>query len=137
MKRYLAVPLYVLMVFLSGVLAGAVGYRLYNAKSVNATDPVARKPRPSPEEWRRHMVEEMHKRLKLTDDQVTKLQAAFDGTRQSFDEYDQRAKAERKAIIEQQHDEIRAFLHPEQKAEYEKFLAERQKRRAEARAKKP
>jgi anion-transporting ArsA/GET3 family ATPase len=136
MKRYLAVPLYVLMVFASGVLVGAVGHRLYSAKSVNAVDPVAPKPKPTPEEWRRHMVDEMQKRLKLTEDQVAKLQTAFDNTRQSFNEYDQRAKAQRKAIIEEQHNEIRTFLNPDQKAEYEKFLAERQKRRADARAKK-
>ena len=135
MKRYLAVPLYVLMVFASGVLAGAVGYRLYSAKSVTA-ERVAPKAKPSPEEWRRHMVQEMQKRLSLSDDQVGKLQAAFDATRQSFNEYDQRAKEQRKAIIAEQHNTIRAFLNPDQKAEYEKFLAERQKRRAEARAKK-
>ena len=121
MKRYLAVPLYVLMVFLSGVLVGAVGYRLYSAKSVTAT--VA--PKPKPEEWRKHMVEEMHSRLQLTDDQVAKLQAVFDTTRQNFNAYDQRAKAERKAIIEDQHDKIRAFLNPDQLATYEKFLQER------------
>jgi len=132
MKRYIAVPLYVLTVFLSGTMVGAVGYRLYNAKSVAAT--VA--PRPKPEEWRRHMVDEMHKRLNLTDDQVVKLQTAFDSTRQRFTAYDQRIKAERKAIIEDQHDQIRAFLNESQRAEYDKFLAERAKRRAEAHNKK-
>jgi uncharacterized membrane protein len=132
MKRYLAVPLYVLLVFLSGALVGAVGYRLYNAKSVT----VAAAPKVKPEEIRRHIVDEMHSRLKLTDNQVGQLQAALDATRQSFVEYDQRAKVQRKAIIEKQHNEIRAFLNPDQRAEYEKFLAERAKRRAEARAKK-
>jgi|ERR1041385_525646 uncharacterized membrane protein len=131
MKRYLAVPLYVLLVFLSGALVGAVGYRLYSAKSVTATAPKLK-----PDDVRRHIVDEMQSRLKLTSDQVGKLQVALDATRQSFAEYDQRAKVQRKAIIEKQHDEIRAFLNPDQRAEYEKFLAERAKRRAEARAKK-
>jgi uncharacterized membrane protein len=132
MKRRFAVPLYVLLVFLSGVLAGALGYSLYSAKTVTATV----QPKPKPEEWRRRMVDEMRTRLKLTDDQVLKLQAAFDGTRQSFAEHDQRTKAERKAIIEEQHETIRAFLNPDQRNEYELFLAERAKRRAQARAKK-
>lgn len=132
MKRSLAVPLYVLMVFLSGILAGAVGYRLYSAKAVSAT--VA--PKPKPEEWRKHVVEDMRARLKLSDEQVSKLQAAFDATKEHFAAYDQRSKAERKSIIEEQHQTIRSFLSDEQRAEYDKFLQERQqKRRAEAQKK--
>jgi uncharacterized membrane protein len=132
MKRSFAIPLYVLMVFLSGALVGAVGYRLYSAKTVSAT--VA--PKPKPEEWRKHVVEDMRTRLKLTDEQVSKLQAAFDATKQSFAEYDQRSKAERKSIIEAQHQTIRSFLSDEQRAGYDRFLQERQqKRRAEAQKK--
>ena len=132
MKRSLAIPLYVLMVFLSGALVGAVGYRLYSAKTVSAT--VAAKPKP--EEWRKHVVEDMRTRLKLSDEQVSKLQAAFDETKQNFVAYDQRSKAERKSIIEGQHQTIRAFLNDEQRAEYDKLLQERQaKRRAEAQKK--
>jgi hypothetical protein len=129
MRRSFAVPLYVSMVFLSGALVGSVGYRLYSAKTVAAVQ----NPKPKPEEWRRHYVEEMHKRLGLTDDQVVKLQGILDTTKQRFDEYDVHVKAERKSIIEQQHQEIRALLTDErQHAEYEKFLQERQKHRQEA-----
>jgi hypothetical protein len=131
MRRSLAVPLYVAMVFLSGVLVGSVGYRLYNAKTVAAVQTQAQKPKP--EEWRRHYVEEMHRRLNLTDDQVVKLQGILDSTKQRFNEYDQHVKAERKSIIEQQHTEIRALLTDDrQHAEYEKFLQERQKHRQES-----
>jgi uncharacterized membrane protein len=125
MKRSLAVPLYVLLVFLSGIMVGAVGTRLYNAKSVTATV----QPKMKPEEWRRHVVEDMRTRLKLSDEQVGKLQAAFDATRQRFAEYDQRSKAERKSIIGDQHETIRAFLNDTQRAEYDKYLLERQQRR--------
>jgi uncharacterized membrane protein len=132
MKRSFAVPLYVLMVFMSGILAGAVGYRLYSAKTVNATVT----PKPKPEEWRKRIVADMRARLKLSDEQVDKLQAAFDATRQHFAAYDQRSKAERKAIIEDQHQTIRSFLNDEQRVGYEKFLQERQqKRRAEEKKK--
>jgi len=134
MKRSFAVPLYVAMVFLSGILVGAVGYRLYSAKTVSAT--VA--PKPKPEEWRKHVVEDMRTRLKLSEEQVGKLQAAFDATRQNFAAYDQRSKAQRKSIIEEQHQTIRSFLNDEQRAGYDKFLQERQqKRRAEAQKKEP
>ena len=130
MKRSLTVPLYVLLVFLSGAMFGAVGYRLYNARSVSAVQPK------SPEEWRRRVVEDMRGRLKLSDEQVSKLQSAFDNTRQKFQEYDQRSKAERKAIIEDQHQIIRSFLTEPQQVEYQKYLQERQaKRRSEAQKK--
>jgi hypothetical protein len=125
MKRSLTVPLYVLLVFLSGVMVGAVGHRLYNARSVNATA----QPKMKPEDWRRHVVEDMRTRLKLDDEQVQKLQAAFDATRLKFSDYDQRAKAERKSIIESQHQTIRSFLNDQQRAEYDKYLLERQQKR--------
>jgi hypothetical protein len=129
MKRSFAVPVYVLLVFLSGVMVGAVGYRLYATRTVTATV----QPKMKPEEWRRHVVEDMRTRLKLNDDQVNKLQAAFDSTRQRFVASDQQNKAERKAIIEEQHQTIRSFLTDEQRAAYDRFLAERQeKRRLEA-----
>jgi len=135
MKRSLTVPLYVLLVFLSGVMVGAVSYRLYATKSVIATQTPA-KPKMTPEEWRKHVVEEMRTRLKLSDDQVGKLQAAFDATRQHFAEYDQRSKAERKSIIEDQHQSIRSFLDDGQRAEYDKYLQERQQKRKNEAAKK-
>jgi hypothetical protein len=125
MKRSLTVPLYVALVFLSGIMVGAVGTRLYNTRSVNATV----QPKMKPEEWRRHVVEDMRTRLKLNDEQVSKLQAAFDLTGRRFQEYDQRGKAERKSIIADQHQTIRAFLNDEQRAEYEKYLQERQQKR--------
>ena len=132
MKRSLTVPLYVLLVFLSGTMVGAVAYRLYNARSVNAVQP----PKMKPDEWRRHVVEDMRTRLHLNDEQVGKLEAAFDTTKQKFAEYDQRSKAERKSIIEEQHQTIRNFLTVDQRAEYDKFLLERQqKRRAESQKK--
>jgi hypothetical protein len=124
MKRSFTVPFYVLLVFLSGAMVGALGYRLYNPKTVVSTQH-----KMAPEEWRKHVVEEMRTRLKLNDDQVSKLQAAFDGTHHRFAEYDQRTKAERKAIVEDQHQTIRSFLNDEQRAEYDKYLLERQQKR--------
>jgi hypothetical protein len=106
-------------------MVGAVGYRLYNAGSVNATV----QPKMKPEEWRKHVVEEMRARLNLDAEQVSKLQSAFDTTHQRFTAYDERSKAERKAIVEDQHQTIRAFLNDTQRAEYDKYLLERQQKR--------
>jgi hypothetical protein len=133
MKRSLTVPLYVLLVFLSGTMVGAVSVRLFDARTVAATA----QPKMKPDEWRKHVVEDMRTRLKLNDDQVSKLQTAFDGTRQRFQAYDQRYKAERKSIIEDQHQTIRGFLNDEQKVEYDKYLLERQQKRKNEASKKP
>ena len=132
MKRSLTVPLYVLLVFLSGTMVGAVSVRLYNARSVAATA----QPKMKPEEWKKHVVEDMRTRLQLNEDQVGKLQAAFDDTRQRFQAYDQRSKAERKSIIENQHQTIRGFLNDTQKTEYDKYLLERQQKRKNEASKK-
>jgi uncharacterized membrane protein len=128
MKRSLVIPLYVLLVFLSGAMVGVVSYRLYSAKTVIATQSNTQ-PKIKPEEWRKHVVEDMRTRLKLSDEQVGKLQGAFDSTRQRFAAYDQRNKAERKSIIEDQHQTIRSFLDDQQRAEYDKYLLERQQKR--------
>lgn len=134
MKRSLAVPLYAASVFVSGALVGAVGYRLYDVRAVGSTASPTR-PKLTPEEWRRRMVEMLRTRLTLSDDQVVKLQAAYDETRQRFDAYDQRSKEERRAIIHAQHDKIRSFLGDAQRAEFEKFLLERQRQHQEEKKK--
>ncbi len=73
MKRSL-VPLYVLLVFLSGIMVGVVSYRLYSAKSVTATPPNPQ-PKVKPEEWRKHVVEEMRTRLALDSVEIVRARA--------------------------------------------------------------
>ena len=127
MRRSLSVPLYVLMVFLSGVLVGGVGYRLIAALPVVSAPSPA--PRPSKEEFRKKYIEEMRTRLHLTDDQIAKLRDSLNTTDQRFAEFDQRLKAERKTIFEEHVQRIRAFLDEQQRTEYEKLRQEREERR--------
>lgn len=123
MRRFrLSIIIYIILVFLSGVLVGAVGHRFYAMQVVSA---VAKRPRPSPEEYRRHYVEELRTRLKLTDQQVRKVNEALDAMLDRF-------RAEIKALQEDQARQIRAILNPEQQKEYERMRQQREERRKQS-----
>lgn len=64
------------LVFVSGALLGALGFRAYNTSTANSQRQV------SPAEWRQRNLAEMHTRLKLNDQQYAKLVKIFD----SFDD---------------------------------------------------
>jgi len=114
--------LYVVLIFLSGVLVGGFGYRLYSASSVNAAR--AR----SSEDYRVRYVTEMRNRLKLSERQVEELNAILDATRERWREVRERYKPEMKSIQDEQVERIRAILDPAQRTEYEKMRAEREER---------
>lgn len=113
---------YVVLIFLSGVLVGGFGYRLYSASSVNAAR--AR----SSEDYRVRYVTEMRNRLKLSERQVEELNAILDATRERWREVRERYKPEMKSIQDEQVERIRAILDPAQRTEYEKMRAEREER---------
>lgn len=117
MKRSkLSVVLYLLLVFLSGAVVGALAHRLY------VREDVAPRPRPSPEEFRRRYMEEMRARLKLSDEQVKQIDIILDETRDRY-------RTQMRAIQEEQSARIRAVLNPDQRSEYEKMRQEREERR--------
>ena len=129
MKRNtLSTALYILLVFLSGAVVGAFAHRLYMVSTVVSA---------KPDEVRHHILEEMRTRLSLSDDQVNQLNAIMDSTKARYHEVKARwdeqsrqaAKPELKAITEDQAQKIRAILSEPQRVEYEKYRAERQKRR--------
>ena len=129
MKRTtLSTALYVLLVFLSGAVVGAFAHRLYVVSTVVSA---------KPDEVRHHILEEMRTRLSLNNEQVNQLNAIMDSTKARYHEVKARweeqsrqaAKPELKAITEDQAEKIKAILSEPQRAEYEKYRAERQKRR--------
>ncbi len=123
--------LWLLVVFLSGIAVGAVGYRLYTVKKVSAAVVPPPVKRPSPEEFRKWYVDELHTKLHLDDTQVQKLGAVLDDTRVKFDAEKERNKAAMKQIHDGQISSIRSILTDAQKPEYDKIHAEREKRRKE------
>jgi hypothetical protein len=89
--------LYLALVFLSGLLVGALADRLYTSESV---DDAPSRRRPSPEEYRKQYIETMTTRLKLSASQLEQLIAVLDRTRGRFHRLDARSKAERQTIYQ-------------------------------------
>lgn len=118
-KTNLTVLFYLVLVFVSGILVGAFGQRLYSARSVNAN------PNPRPDEWRQHYLEEMRRRLHVDDNQVAQVNSILDKTRERFDAVRKRMQPEMDAIHQDQIDQITALLNATQRAEYAKMLEER------------
>jgi len=116
--------LYLALVFLSGILVGGFGVRLYTLSPVSASV----NPR-SPEEFKRRYIDEMHARLHLSDQQVKQLGPILGETRQRYREFHERYKPELKAIQNQQVGKIRSILTEGQQPEYSKMLEEREKQR--------
>ena len=136
MKRAtLSTALYVSLVFLSGAVVGGFAHRLYMVNTV-FSGPAA-SPIPKPEDVRRKIVEDMRTRLSLTDSQVTQLSAIMDSTKARFHEvrskWDKeahmRAKPELKAIQEDQVQKIKEILTEQQRPEYDRYRADREKQR--------
>jgi uncharacterized membrane protein len=112
-----------LVVFCSGAVVGGFGHYLYTTKSVSA------KTRPrSPEEYRQKYIKEMRGRLKMSDDQVVRLEAILDETRAKFREFRERTKPEMKRIQDDQVERIRGILNDAQRTEYEHMRQEREAR---------
>lgn len=127
-RSNLSIALYMLAVFVSGALVGAVGHRLYTVRTVDA----ARGPqRPSPAEFRQRYVNEMRGRLNLDDAQTAKLSEVLDRTRARFRQFNEHHKPELSQIQDDQVREIQAFLRPEQQVRYEEYRKERDRKRQE------
>jgi len=115
-----------LLVFLSGAAVGGFAYRLYNVSVVGA--PAGATRRPDPEEVRKRMVAEMRERLKLDDQQVSRVQEVLDQTRDRFRQVHDRMNAEGKAIRDNQMEQIKSALRADQAPAFEQWRAERDRR---------
>jgi len=122
MKRWNPpIALYLFLVFVSGAVVGAMGYRVYNP-------PTARSARVSPEEWRKRFVDEMQSRVALTPDQVQKVNAIMDETKSRFDDDRDRHHRVVEQIREEQRAKMRAILTADQLPKYEQFRIDRDAR---------
>src|SRR5271155_3064463 len=122
-RKNLPIALYLLLVFGSGAVVGALGYRTYNpptARSGSLTPPL------SPSEWRRQYIEESRSRLILTDDQVEKLTAILDQTDARFRDVREHDNQMIRKIKEEHFERVRAILTADQIPKYEKLHAERE-----------
>lgn len=118
----LTIALYVGLIFASGVVLGVFGHSLYAVTSVKSYR------RPTPEEVRKKTLAEMQGRMKLTDEQVSKINSIYDETRARVSEVHEKYRPQMDAITKDQRDKVRSILSPEQVGEYEKMLKERDER---------
>jgi hypothetical protein len=121
-RKNLPIALYLLLVFGSGAVVGALGYRTYNPPTARGS----LNPPPSPSEWRRQYMEESKERLSLTDDQVEKLGAILDQTDARFREVREHDNQLIREIREEHFERVRKILTAEQIPKYEKLHAERE-----------
>jgi hypothetical protein len=121
-----AIAVYVGLVFASGVVLGSFGQRLYMASTVSA------KVQKNPEEFRKRIITEYKSRLKLTDDQVTKLNSIMDDTRAQVDDTRQKMHPAYQRIHEEQVEKIRNMLTADQQLEYDKMRKEREDRQKQS-----
>jgi len=116
----LTIALYVGLIFASGVVLGVFGHSLY------AVTTVVSKTNLKPEELRKKKLAEMQTRMKLSDEQVAKINSIYDETRARFHEVRERYRPEMDALESAQREKVRSVLTDDQKAEYEKMLKERE-----------
>jgi Spy/CpxP family protein refolding chaperone len=125
----LTIALYVALVFASGGVLGWFGHSLYFVSTVKSN--------PRPEDVRKNAMTELQNRLKLSAEQVSKINSIMDETRAKFHEVRERSRPEMDAIQKNQRDAVRAILTPEQLVEYEKLIKERDDRQKQDKGRGP
>ena len=128
-KYKISAVLSLLVVFLSGSVLGAVAYRLYAVNSVQGVGVTRKQPRLSPEEFRKHYVEEFRTRVKMDERQITALQQILDQTRADFHKMRDKMNAEGDAIQAAQVEKINAILRKDQLPAYADLRAEHKRQR--------
>ena len=108
-----------------GAVLGALGHRVYSLSTVSANAAGRR----NPEAFRKRFMEEMSTRLKLSADQVQKIEAIMDDTRARFSEARQSINPQMQKIREDQQARIDQLLSTDQKTEWEKMRQERAQQR--------
>jgi hypothetical protein len=120
MKRWNPpIALYLFLVFISGAVVGALGYRTYKPPSASSNARV------SPEEFRRQYLLEIKSRVNLNDDQLQKVNAILDETRTRFHDARDKHNEIVKQIGEEQRSKMKAILTSEQIPKAEQFWQDR------------
>jgi hypothetical protein len=112
-----------LLVFCSGAVVGAIGYRVYN--TAVAPPPRVAERRPDPAELRKQLIDETTREVHLDAQQVVDLGKIYDETRERFNEFRKNSNIEGRKIWDDQVSKIRQMLRPEQVPLYEKLRAKK------------
>lgn len=123
------IALYMGLVFLCGGVVGAFAHRLYTVSTVSANATTR-----NPEEVRKRYLAELQVRLKLSPDQVIKMNAILDETRKQVRAARATIDPEIKKIREEQDQQVSQILSSEQQAEWQKMNEERRNRKNKRRS---
>lgn len=118
---------YFALVFVCGGVLGVFGQRLYSASTVLSSST-----RHSPEEFRKKALAEYQSRLKLTDDQVSKMGALMDETRARVGDIRKQMHPLYEKVHQEQTEKVREILNATQREEYDRMLKEREERQKQA-----
>ena len=119
-----------LLVFCSGVGVGVVGYRAYSGSVVAPAKTPEKRTPPNPEEFRKHLIQEMTTEVHLDPDQVAKLVQIYDDTRNQFNEINTQFDEKGRALRDDQISKVKAMLRPDQVPLYEALHARKEAERA-------
>jgi Spy/CpxP family protein refolding chaperone len=123
MKRWnLPIAVYLVVVFVSGGVVGALGYRMYSPPAAHS------EPHVSPEVWRKQYLDELKARVNLTPDQVQKMNSIMDDTDASFTQARNQHHQEIEKIKEDHRAKLRGILTADQLPKYDQFRTERDAR---------
>lgn len=112
-----------LLVFCSGTVVGAIGYRVYNTSVAPPARPAEK--RPDPAELRKQLIDETTREVHLDDRQVVELGKIYDDTRERFNEFRKNSNAEGRKIWDDQIAKIKAMLRPDQIILYDNLRAKK------------
>lgn len=110
------------LLFVSGILVGALAHRYYASTTVSAK---------SAEDFRHHYVEEMQTRLHLTPTQLSQLETILDDTKSKFKALRDTYRPQMMQIRNEQIARVKSILTPEQIPAYDQLVAEREQRARE------
>ena len=129
-KNKLSAFLSLAVVFVSGAVLGAFAHRLYMVRTVSSNGAVVSPNRgPSPEERKKHLIDELRDVAKLDEQQVAQLNRIYDDTRDRFDQLHKDANAQMRKAWDHQTDEIRSMLRPDQLALFNQWHDKREQER--------
>jgi len=117
-NRWTAV-FFAVLLFGCGVVCGVLGQRYLSAAVVNAR---------TAEDFRHRYVSEMKSKLKLTQDQINRLEVILDETRAQYKAVRDESRPAMLKIKEEQIRRVESILTPEQVPAYQKLVAERERK---------
>lgn len=119
-KSRLTTLAYLILVFGSGTMVGAVAHRLYMASSVTASTVIPK----TPAQARKEFLDKLHSRVGASPEQVEKINTVLDQAKEKYNQLDLQNKPLRDKIDHERVEAILAALSPEQQKVFLVWRAE-------------